>query len=281
MVQLKKLANERFSALICIDSFNERIRLDDYSGRVRDVIQSVLQEAAACKASKVIVKVRREHVPLFLEKGFRLEGVFSHYFLGSDAYGMSLFLTEGRMNSPYWLKEDEIVASIQEKPIKKDQGTWQDEYVMRKADLKDVHKLAKLYDTVFETYPTPMNEPDYIQKVMEEGTVFYAVEHNGHIVSAASAEINAPYGHAELTDCATLPTYRKLGFMHHLILALEKELQSMHIFVFYSLARALSYGMNQVFYQLGYTYTGRFQNNCYIFDKIEDMNLWVKTPNES
>ncbi|MFP3637406.1 GNAT family N-acetyltransferase, partial [Bacillus sp. SIMBA_033] len=76
-------------------------------------------------------------------------------------------------------------------------------------------KLAKLYDTVFETYPTPMNEPDYIQKVMEEGTVFYAVEHDGHIVSAASAEINAPYGHAELTDCATLPTYRKLGFMHH------------------------------------------------------------------
>lgn len=185
------------------------------------------------------------------------------------------------MNSPYWLKEDEIVASIQEKHLKKDQGTWQDEYVMRKADTQDIHKLAKLYDTVFETYPTPMNESDYIQKVMEEGTVFYAVEHDGHIVSAASAEINALYGHAELTDCATLPTYRKLGFMHHLILALEKELQSMHIYVFYSLARALSYGMNQVFYQLGYTYTGRFQNNCYIFDKIEDMNLWVKTPNES
>ncbi|MFP3513641.1 putative beta-lysine N-acetyltransferase, partial [Peribacillus sp. SIMBA_075] len=90
----------------------------------------------------------------------------------------SLFLTEDRMNSPFWLKEDEIVASIQEKPIKKDQGTWQDEYVMRKAGPEDVHKLAKLYDTVFETYPTPMNEPDYIQKVMEEGTVFYAVEHD-------------------------------------------------------------------------------------------------------
>lgn len=281
MVQLKELANERFSASICIDSFNERIRLDDYSGRVRDVIQSVLQEAADCKVSKVIVKVRREHVPLFLEKGFRLEGVFSHYFLGSDAYGMSLFLTEDRMNSSYWLEEDKIVASIQAKEMKKDQGTWQDEYVMRKADPKDIHKLAKLYDTVFETYPTPMNEPDYIQKVMAEGTVFYVVEHDGHIVSAASAEINALYGHAELTDCATLPSYRKLGFMHHLILALEKELQSMHIYVFYSLARALSYGMNQVFYQLGYTYTGRFQNNCYIFDKIEDMNLWVKTPNES
>ncbi|MFJ5965871.1 putative beta-lysine N-acetyltransferase [Bacillus sp. NPDC093026] len=281
MVQLKKFANERFSALICIDPFNQRVRLDDYSGKVRDVIQSVLQEAAGCGASKVIVKVRREHMPFFLEKGFRLEGVFSHYFLGSDAYGMSLFLTEERMRCPYWLKEDEIVASIQEKPIKSDPEKWQDDYVMRKANISDTQMLAKLYDTVFETYPTPMNKPDYIQKVMEEGTVFYAVEHDGQIVSAASAEINATYGHAELTDCATLPSYRKLGFMHHLILALEKELQSIYIYVFYSLARALSYGMNQVFYQLGYTYTGRFQNNCYIFDKIEDMNLWVKTPNKS
>nr|MDH3110824.1 hypothetical protein [Bacillus altitudinis] len=68
MVQLKKLANERFSALICMDPFNERIRLDDYSGRVQDVIQSVLQEAADCKASKVIVKVRARAYASFFSK---------------------------------------------------------------------------------------------------------------------------------------------------------------------------------------------------------------------
>ncbi len=34
--------------------------------------------------------------------------------------------------------------------------------------------------------------------------------------------------------------------------------------------------MNAAFHQLGYTYTGRLANNCYIFDKLEDMNIWVK-----
>ena len=34
--------------------------------------------------------------------------------------------------------------------------------------------------------------------------------------------------------------------------------------------------MNLAFHQLGYTYTGRLANNCYIFDKLEDMNIWVK-----
>jgi hypothetical protein len=34
--------------------------------------------------------------------------------------------------------------------------------------------------------------------------------------------------------------------------------------------------MNQVFYQLGYEYTGRLVNSCDIQGQMEDMNLWVK-----
>jgi beta-lysine N6-acetyltransferase len=38
----------------------------------------------------------------------------------------------------------------------------------------------------------------------------------------------------------------------------------------------LSFGMNAVLYQLGYNYCGRLMNNCYIYDKLENMNMWVK-----
>jgi hypothetical protein len=58
---------------------------------------------------------------------------------------------------------------------------------------------------------------------------------------------------------------------------LEKHLEDNGIYCVYSIARALSFGMNAVFFQLGYEYRGRLANNCCIFDKIEDMNLWVKT----
>jgi beta-lysine N6-acetyltransferase len=111
---------------------------------------------------------------------------------------------------------------------------------------------------------------------MEEGTVFYVIETNDKIVSAASADINNKLVNAELTDCATLPEYRKHGFMKVLLMRLEQELIERGIYCSFSIARSLSYGMNACFHQLGYQYTGRMLNNCYIYDKLEDMNVWVK-----
>ena len=34
--------------------------------------------------------------------------------------------------------------------------------------------------------------------------------------------------------------------------------------------------MNAVLHGLGYQYRGRLINNCYIFEKLENMNMWVK-----
>jgi putative beta-lysine N-acetyltransferase len=121
-----------------------------------------------------------------------------------------------------------------------------------------------------------MNEPDYVKKVMKNGSIFHIVEFNQEIVSAASADINKMFYHAELTDCATLPEHRKYGFMKKLLSELETELKNEQIFCAFSIARSLSFGMNAVFYQLGYEYTGRMMNNCYIYNKLEDMNVWVK-----
>jgi putative beta-lysine N-acetyltransferase len=100
--------------------------------------------------------------------------------------------------------------------------------------------------------------------------------YQGKIVSAASAEINSFYKNAELTDCATLAEHRKFGLMKMILQELEKDLKNNGIFCAYSIARALSFGMNAALFQLGYSYRGRFMNNCYIYDKLENMNMWVK-----
>ena len=102
-----------------------------------------------------------------------------------------------------------------------------------------------------------------------------------NIVSAASAEVNSQYHNAELTDCATLTNHRKFGLMKNLLERLEAELKQNGIFCAYSIARAQSFGMNAVLHQLGYAYRGRLMNNCYIFDKLENMNMWVKDLSKS
>jgi beta-lysine N6-acetyltransferase len=122
-----------------------------------------------------------------------------------------------------------------------------------------------------------MNDPEYIQKCIKGDTVFYVYTYEGKIVSAASAEINRFYHNAEITDCATLPEHRQFGLMKHLIVKLEEELLAQEIYCVYSIARALSFGMNAALHQQGYEYRGRLANNCYIFDKLEDMNMWVKS----
>lgn len=180
------------------------------------------------------------------------------------------------MKAKYWLEEEEMYDKIF--VIGKDRNPAEipPEYKLKKLIDTDADELAKLYKEVFSIYPTPLDRPSYIRQTMKEGTIYYGFEHQGQIVSAASAEVNLFYRNAELTDCATLKDHRKYGLMKHLLIQLEKELRSSGVFCAYSIARSLSYGMNAALKQLGYTYRGRFINNCYIYDKLEDMNIWVR-----
>lgn len=267
---------QRFIMKACLDPFNARLRVDDYRGDVRAMHKRIVELVKQHNFTKVFIKSRQEDWQTLLSLGYMLEGVYKKYFNGNDAYSMALYFTDERRTSPYWMEEDDILGKVLELPLKLPDEPLAAGYQLRLATPTDAESLAQLYGTVFQTYPTPMNDPSYIQKAMQESTIFYVVESQGKIISAASAEVNAEYNNAEMTDCATYPEYRKHGLMRHLITALEQELRNHHIYCAYSLARSLSFGMNAVFHQLGYEYTGRMTKNCNIFDKFEDMSLWVK-----
>ena len=42
--------------------------------------------------------------------------------------------------------------------------------------MEDAEQLSDLYGQIFQTYPTPMNDPMYVEKTMLEGTIYYLVE---------------------------------------------------------------------------------------------------------
>jgi beta-lysine N6-acetyltransferase len=267
------------SLLLYKDEYNHRMRVDDYRGNIAKII-SFLNELSSNhkKIEKMIIKSRGEHVEEFLKNGYVLEAIVSGYFCGSSAYFVSKFFTNERRNSLFWKKEDEVLGSVlhlNKKTVEK-----KCEKRIKRADKSDANSLAKLYQQVFSVYPVPLHKAEYIKKAMDDGTIFLYIEDNGEIISSASAEINIRYHNAELTDCATLPQHRKGGYMKHLLSGLEAQLKAEHIYCAYTIARALSYGMNAAFYQLGYDYQGRLANNCYIFDKMEDMNVWMKDLSE-
>lgn len=270
------IQTERYWMNVAIDPYNSRIRIDDIRGNVTEAISKAEELAKEKKVDKLIVKGRKEQFIPLLEKGFQCEAMIDHYFLGSDGYFFCKYFTYERRTSEAVEKEDDIVKNVQSL----DQGV---EYVPPPKDYQlhligksDAGRLAQLYKQVFEIYPTPLHDPEYIKKTIDEGTIYYAFICENKIVSAASAEVNEFYKNAELTDCATLPEHRKYGLMKILLQRLEEELVEKGIYCSYSIARALSFGMNAALHQLGYHYRGRLINNCYIFDKIENMNVWVK-----
>ncbi len=142
---------------------------------------------------------------------------------------------------------------------------------------RDTDSIARLFKEVFKTYPTPMDDPAYIKKVMGKQVLFKVAFIGNELISAASADMNTRMLNAEITDCATLPEHRGKGVLSQLIYHLEQELAAKGFITLFSLSRALSSGINIALSKHGYIYTGRLVNNCNIMGRFEDMNIWVKT----
>ncbi|MEH7125360.1 putative beta-lysine N-acetyltransferase [Bacillus sp. JJ1532] len=276
IAEVQLIKNENYTMKVYIDLFNKRIRVDDIYGDILQVMAKAEEMAKELQVEKLILKGRREQFPLLIMYGYSCEAMIDRYFLGSDMFFFCKYYTTERRTSAQWLIEDSITENVIKleqylKSVKPPQ-----EYILKKLSPEDAKTLAALYQEVFQIYPTPLNDPNYIIETMKEGTIYYGFLFNGKIVSAASAEVNDFYKNAELTDCATLPQHRKHGLMKILLEKLEIELKANGVYCAYSIARALSFGMNAALHQLGYCYRGRLTNNCYIFDKLEDMNVWVK-----
>ncbi len=257
------------------DPFNKRIRLDDYYGNSDKILHAVEKMAMQEQVEKIIIKARQEDIVSFMQRGYVIEAMVDRYFYGNHMYFLCKFMHSERRNSDVWHEEDELLEQIFAAKVKVDKRGVSD-YSLIQCTEKDAEQLAELYKQVFKIYPVPMNHPAYVKKCMREGSVFFAYRHNEKIISAVCGEVNQQYRNAEITDCATLPDYRKFKLMQFLITRLEEELRSRRIYCLYSIARANSYGMNAVFHRLYYQYRGRLANNCNIFEDIEDMNVWMK-----
>ncbi|MEH7276168.1 putative beta-lysine N-acetyltransferase [Neobacillus vireti] len=261
---------------VYLDPFNKRIRIDDYRGNTNLALEKAEELAREHQSEKLIMKARIEDTFSLYERGLQPEAVVDRYFLGSDAHFFSKFYTLERKKNEHWITENHMIQSIYQLDPPIDKPSPSKGYELKKATVNCAEELADLYRQVFQIYPTPLHDPEYVKKTMEEGTIYYVFFYQGKIVSAASAEVNSFYKNAELTDCATLKEHRKYGLMKIILIELEEELKRKGVYCSYSIARSLSFGMNAVLFQLGYKYRGRLMNNCYIYDKLENMNMWVK-----
>ncbi len=258
------------------DHYNQRLILLNYAGNMDKVIEQLKRVSHQTQAGKIIAYVQEQEKIYLEQHAFIQEGVIEGYFRGKKACCFSYFCDSERRNSKHTAEEDHILHQALQDTNKKTSPGEFNKYTIRNVSEADTPALAAFMDKHFDTYPTPVHDPRYIKKAITGQYLFKIALFDGEIVCTASADCNQTLLNAEITDCLTHPDFRGQGLNGHLIDLLEEDLRGSGYITLFSLARAISPGINRVLSKKGYRYGGRMVNNCSIMGNIEDMNIWGK-----
>lgn len=253
-------------------------RLQVKGGEVDDVEAAVAalgDRATASGYGKVFWKVRSGLAEPLEGAGFVREAVIPGFFAGDDAAVMGLFVDPERAQQPHLAEEEEILAGVTARPPAPEPKDLPPGYAESVAGPADADDLAGLYRQVFASYPYPIFDPAYLARTMASHIVYRLIrDGDGRLVAAASGEMMAEHHNAEMTDFATLPDQRGHGLALRLLAGLEEAMEARGIGCRYTIARARSFGMNRVFHNRGYRFSGTLVNNCHISGDFEDMHVW-------
>ncbi len=257
--------------------YNDRIYLmklspDDFP----DIIYKLDRIAYNNSYSKIFIKVPSYAKEGFINSGFEVEASIPNFYNGQEVFFMAKFFTESRKRADKPEEMDNVLQKAQNQATKHKVPELMQGFAHRICGLADARQMAQVYRAVFVTYPFPIYDPDYIMRTMARNVVYFGIWHHRKIIALSSAELDNESGNCEMTDFATLPEYLGRGLSLYLLQMMEFEVGRRQIATTYTIARALSYGMNITFAKMGYIYSGTLVNNTNISGHLESMNVWYK-----
>lgn len=260
--------------------YNNRIylmRLDPRDGH--DLLPRLDKLALNKGYSKIFAKAPSSLAPGFLENGYRIEARIPHFFEGRvNCCFLGKYFDQKRAteNSPGALRKN-LENALAREPKPAPRPNLPSGFRWRIASSSDAKAISGTYRLVFETYPFPIHDPEYIRATMKQNVVYFCIFHDEKPIAVSSSEISEADKAAEMTDFATLPAYRGHKFARFLLARMEEEMILRKIKTSFTIARAMSGPMNAVFSVRGYRYGGTLTNNTQICGKLESMNVWYKT----
>ena len=245
-----------------------------------DLPVRLIEKAREQGYSKIFAKVRADQASSFLKTGYRAEAEVPGFYKGKQtAVFLGYYLDKARSRSGDQSKL-EAVRQLAEKKTDDGESNFSQldkRFVLKQCSESDAERMARIYQTVFPSYPFPVHEPDYLIETMRSHIDYFCVEKEGELVALSSTEKDVENQNAEMTDFATLPEWRGLGFAKFLLAFMEERARENAILTAYTIARAISPGMNITFSRLGYVFGGQLVNNTQISGNLESMNVWYKS----
>lgn len=265
-------------AVIQHGKFNNRIYLMKLGDTEPNwLLPQLIKLAQKNGYTKIFAKIPAPQVNYFLNAGFEIEAAVKKFYNGkTTAEFLGYYLDEKRKHETDAAELEHVLQlSLQypklENPVELDQ-----KFSLRKCTRNDVKKMAEIYSEVFPSYPFAIDSPEYLLETMKTHVDYFCVEAEGQMVALSSAEKDSAEKNVEMTDFATLPKWRGNGLAVKLLEMMEQEMHKQKFKTAYTIARAISPGMNITFAKMDYKYCGRLINNTDISGKIESMNVWAK-----
>jgi putative beta-lysine N-acetyltransferase len=228
--------------------------------------------------TKLFAKVPEHAEGWFHARGFRVEARIPGMYEGKrDGCFMAKYprRERARIRDPKTVEDVLKAAGRQagrKAPISLPHG-----WTARAMEPGDAQAMAGLYREVFETYPFPIHDQDYLRSTMDAHVRYFGIlDEGGRLVALSSAETDPAGSNAEMTDFATLEGFRGRGLAGLLLARMESEMRRTGIRTAYTIARAHATGMNIVFARQGYAFAGTLPNNTQIKGDLESMNVWYK-----
>ncbi len=225
---------------------------------------------------KIFAKIPADASDTFLERGYREEARIPGYFQGStDALFMCCYSDRERETDRNEAQTTAVLDAA--RAISPETPPPFGARSARVLTFDDIPVLAELYRQTFASYPFPITETEYLARTMAEHVVYFGVFEGDRLVAASSGETDRGALAVEMTDFATLPPYRGQGLARGLLATMDAAMRDRGMRTGYTIARAVSHGMNITFARSGYRFGGTLINNTGISGALESMNVWFRS----
>lgn len=241
------------------------------------IISDIYNLACANNYSKIFIKVPEWAQEGFESAGYVIEACIPYFYNGQqDGLFMALFLDPVRKEKSNSALIEEIISLTKSISPLQAAPKLNQNYDFVNLGVKDVEDISQIYKRVFKTYPFPIHNPAYIEETMNDNVIYFGVCYEGQLIAVSSSEMDTKAQNVEMTDFATLPEHRSQGLASSLLFEMENAMRKRDMITAYTIARAVSHGMNITFAKHNYTYSGTLVNNTDISGEIESMNVWYK-----
>ena len=242
------------------------------------IIPEMESLAHANNYEKILAKIPSGHEAYYKDHGYIREAVIPEYFNnGEHAVFMAKYFSSSRKQVNNQEQIQEVLSLALRRKHARGTGNCESSFSTQICRLGDIDEMIRVFRAVFETYPFPIFDADFLSGAIQKRQAqYYCARKGRRIVAIAASEIDWSNQSVEMTDFATLPEFRGQGLAGCLLKDMEQSMAKEGMRTAFSIARAISPAMSLVFAAKGYSFGGTLDNNTNIAGHIQSMNIWHK-----